>query len=218
MKMQGVELVVVVYVSEILLLYHPIPLLPAMTMTIDLEVLLSIHALLIFTPSHLTSNLHPTNKNLTDKLQPGHKHTKPTRNNKMANASADIQPTALIPDQPEEIHRQHIANRHDEHEKTARRNTESSVEDAQVGADDGERDDDFEHEEEALGERVEDREEAVDGVEGEGGEGGDVAGGEESGLEEVEEEEGDAGVGEGEGAVWGCGCVGGFTGGGLQLC
>lgn len=56
-----------------------------------------------------------------------------------------------------------------------------------------------------MGEGVEDGYETVDRVEGEGGEGGDVAGGEEGGLEEVEEEEGDAGVGEGEGAVLGCG-------------
>ena len=56
-----------------------------------------------------------------------------------------------------------------------------------------------------MGERVEDWYEAVDGVEGEGGDGGDVAGGEEGGLEEVEEEQGNAGVGEGEGSVLGCG-------------
>lgn len=62
-----------------------------------------------------------------------------------------------------------------------------------------------------MGEGVEDWDEAVDGVEGEGGEGGDVAGGEEGGLEKIEEEEGGAGVGEGEGAVWGgLGGVGGI--------
>ncbi len=131
----------------------------------------------------------------------------------MANTSPDIQPTPLIPHQPKEVHSQHVANRHDEHKQTTRRDAEPSVQDAEIGADDGERDDDFEHEEEALGEGVEDGNEAVDGVEGEGGEGGDVAGGEEGGLEEVEGEEGDAGVGEGEGAVW----VGGVGGGGVQL-
>ena len=55
-----------------------------------------------------------------------------------------------------------------------------------------------------MGEGVEDRYETVDGVEGEGGDGGDVAGGEEGGLEEIEEEKGDAGVGEGEGTVLRC--------------
>ena len=123
----------------------------------------------------------------------------------MTDTGPDIQPAPFVPDQPEEIHRQHIANRHDEHEQTARRDAESSVEDAQVGADDGEGDDEFEDEEETLGERVEDWYEAVDGVEGEGGDGGDVAGGEEGGLEEVEEEQGYAGVGKGEGAVLRCG-------------
>ena len=106
----------------------------------------------------------------------------------MTNTSPDIQPAPFVPDQPEEIHRQHIANRHDEHEQTARRDAESSVEDAQVGADDGDGDDECEDEEETLGERVEDWYEAVDGVEGEGGDGGDVPRGEEGGLEEVEEE------------------------------
>lgn len=123
----------------------------------------------------------------------------------MANTSPDIQPTPLIPDKPEEIHSQHVADRHDQHEETAGRDAESPVEDAEVGADDGEGDDEFEDEEETLGEGVEDWDEAVDGVEGEGSEGGDVAGGEEGGLEEVEEEEGNAGVGEGEGAVLRCG-------------
>lgn len=130
----------------------------------------------------------------------------------MADTSPNVQPAALVSDQPEEIHSQHVTYRHDQHEETARRDAESSVEDAQVGADDGERDDDFEEEEETLGEGVEDGYETVDGVEGEGGEGGDVAGGEEGGLEEVEEEEGDAGVGEGQGAVLRGGCVGGLSG------
>ena len=52
-----------------------------------------------------------------------------------------------------------------------------------------------------MGEGGEDGEEAVDTFEGEGGDGGDVAGGEEGGLDEEEGVEGDAGVGEGEGAV-----------------
>ena len=130
----------------------------------------------------------------------------------MTNTRPNVQPTALIPHQPKEIHSQHIANRHHQHKQTAGRDAESAVQDAEVGADDGEGDDDFEDEEGALGEGVEDGYEAVDGVEREGGEGGDVAGGEEGGLEEVEEEEGDAGVGEGEGAVWAGGGVGRLAG------
>lgn len=61
-----------------------------------------------------------------------------------------------------------------------------------------------------MGEGIKDWNEAVDGVEGEGGDGSDVAGGEEGRLEEVEEKEGDAGVGEGEGAVGALWFVGGF--------
>lgn len=52
-----------------------------------------------------------------------------------------------------------------------------------------------------MAERVEDGDEAVDGIEGEGGYTGDVSGGEERGLQEEEEEQRDASVGEGESAV-----------------
>ena len=123
----------------------------------------------------------------------------------MADTGANIQPTALILHHPKEIQRQDIANSHDDHEQTTRRDAEPFIEDAEVGGDKGEGDEEFESQEGALGERVEDGDEAVDGVEGEGGDGGDVAGGEEGGLEEIEEEEGDASVGEGEGSVRGTG-------------
>lgn len=123
----------------------------------------------------------------------------------MADTGPNIQPTALIPHHPKEIQRQHIADGHDDHEQTTGRNTEAFVQDAEVCRDEGERNEEFEQQEGALGEWVEDRDEAVDGVEGEGGDGGDVAGGEEGGLEEVEEEKGDAGVGEGERSVGGAG-------------
>lgn len=159
----------------------------------------------------LTSDLHPTHKNFTQKLQAGHKHTQQTRDAEMADTSANIQPAALIPDHPEEIQRQHVADGHDDHEQAARSDAQTAVQDAQVRGDEGERDEEFEEEEGALGEGVEDGDEAVDGVEGEGGDGGDVAGGEEGGLEEVEKEEGDAGVGEGEGSVGGCGRCGTFV-------
>ena len=62
----------------------------------------------------------------------------------MANTSTDIQPAPLIPDQPEEVHSQHVADRHDQHEQAAGRDAEPAVEDAEVGADDGEGDDEFE--------------------------------------------------------------------------
>ncbi len=123
----------------------------------------------------------------------------------MADAGPNIQPTALIPHHPKEIQRQHVADGHDDHEETAGRDAEALVQDAEVGGDEGEGDEEFEEEEGALGEGVEDGDEPVDGVEGEGGDGRDVAGGEEGGLEEVEEEEGDAGVGEGEWSVGGAG-------------
>ena len=52
-----------------------------------------------------------------------------------------------------------------------------------------------------MRERVEDGDEAVDAVEGKRGNGCDVPNGEEGGLDEVEEEECDAGVGEGQSTV-----------------
>lgn len=125
-------------------------------MPINFDLLRSIHLRLLSPLPHIPPNLHPTHENLTHKLQPGHKHTKHTRNNEVADTSPNIQPAPLVPDQPEEVHSQHIANGHDQHEKTARGNTESPVEDAEVGTDDGERDDDFEDQEETLGEGVED--------------------------------------------------------------
>lgn len=121
----------------------------------------------------------------------------------MADTRPDIQPTALIPDHPEEIQRQDVADGHDEHEERAGGDAEAPVQDAEVGADEGEGHEQLEQEKGALREGREDGDEAVDGVEGEGGNGGDVAGGEEGGLQQVEEEEGDAGVGEGEGPIRG---------------
>lgn len=52
-----------------------------------------------------------------------------------------------------------------------------------------------------MAEGVEEGDEAIDAIEGKGGDGGDVAGAEEGGLQEKEEEEGNASVGEVEGAV-----------------
>lgn len=119
----------------------------------------------------------------------------------MADARANVQPTTLVSDHPEEIHRQYVANGHDEHEQTARRHAETTVEDTEIGADDSEGDEDFEEQQGALREGIEDRDETVDGVEREGRDGGDVAGGEEGSLKEEEEEESGAEVSECERAV-----------------
>lgn len=192
-KYQAPRLVLAAWLSDILLLYHPIALLH--TMPIDLP--LPIHPPL----SHTPPNLNPTHKDLTHKLQAGDEDAQQARDDEMADAGPDVQPAALVADEPEEVHGEDVADGDDEHEETAGRDAEAAVQDAEVGADDGEGDDDLEDEEGALREGVEDGEEAVDRVEGEGGQGGDVARGEEGGLEEVEEEEGDAGVGEGEGPV-----------------
>ena len=92
---------------------------------------------------NLSSNLDPANKNLAHKLQPGHKHTQQTRNHKVTDARPDIQPAPLVPNHPEEIHRQHIADAHHHHKEARGCDTEPPVQDAEVGADDGERDEQF---------------------------------------------------------------------------
>lgn len=148
-----------------------------------------------------TSKINPTNKHLAQKLQPSHKRAQKTRNTKMADRRPNIQPRPLISHHIKEIQRHHVRYRHHHHEQRAGRDLQPAVEDAQVGADDGKGDEDFEDQEGALAEGVENGDEAVDAVEGERGDGGDVAGAEEGGLQEEEEKEGDAGVGEVEGAV-----------------
>lgn len=142
-------------------------------------------------------HLHAANEPATQAFQPRHKNIQQTANDEMADTGADIQPGALVADHPEEIQRHDVAEGHDQHEQRRRLQAQSEIEDAEVGGEDGEGDQDLEEEERALGEGVEDRDEPVDGVEAEGGDGRDVAGGEEGGLEEVEEEEGDAHVGDG---------------------
>ena len=110
------------------------------------------HRLLRFTdsaishrPSPLAAiNLDPTDKHLTHEFEARDKNTQQTRNHKMADARPDIQPTALIPHHPEEIHRQYITYAHDNHEQTTWRDSQSSVENAEVGTDDGKGDEDFE--------------------------------------------------------------------------
>lgn len=165
----------------------------------------SIHLPLLPLPSK-PSNRHilkrnPANEHLTQCLERRNKNAKRTRNDKHTNTLANIQPRAIIPDLPKEPERQIIANPHDDSKQRSTPEFQAASQDTQVGGDEGKGGEDFEQEESALAEGVEDGEEAEDGVEGEGGDGGDVACAEEGGLQEVEEEEGDAGVGEGEGAV-----------------
>lgn len=136
-----------------------------------------------------TLNLHPPHKNLPHNLQPTHEYPQQARDRELTDTSPNIQPTALIPDHPKKVQSQDIAVRHNDHEQRARGQiSQSLVEDTEIGADEGEGDEEFQHEEGALAEGAEDRDQSVDAVEAEGRDGGDVAGGEEGGLEEVEEE------------------------------
>ena len=110
------------------------------------------------------TELHPTDEDLAKKLQPSHEDAQQARDAEVADAGPDVEPAALVAHHPEEVHGQNIADGDDNHEQTAWRNAEAAVEDAEVGADEGERDEEFEKEEGALGERVEDGDEPVDGV------------------------------------------------------
>jgi hypothetical protein len=166
--------------------------------------------------------LHPPNKKLTNPLQPRHKNTKQTSNNKHANALANLQPTALVPHLPKEPQSQIVPDAHDDSEQTAPAQAQTFGQDPEVCGDERERRKEFQEEQRALRKGVEDGDQAVDGVEGEGGDRGDVAGAEEGGLQEEEEEEADAGVGEGEGAVdagleGAVAGVGGCCGGGKRV-
>ncbi|KFY85710.1 hypothetical protein V500_08184 [Pseudogymnoascus sp. VKM F-4518 (FW-2643)] len=119
----------------------------------------------------------------------------------MTNRTPNLQPTPLIPDRPKEVHSQTISHSHNKHKQRTRRHTKPFVEDSQIRRDEREGDQQFEEQQPALGEGVEDGEEPVDAYQAEGGDGGDVSGTKKGGLEEGEEEEGDAEVGEGERAV-----------------
>ena len=119
--------------------------------------------------------MHPAHKHLAEKLQDGDERAQRAGNDKVADGGANVQPAALVPDHPEEIQGQHVADRHDDHEEARRRDAEPAVEDAQVGGDDRKGDHEFEDEECPLRKGAEDGDEPVDAVEGEGRDGGNVA-------------------------------------------
>lgn len=62
-------------------------------------------------------DLDPSHEDFAQKLQSGNEDTEQARNDEMANACPDTQPGPFVLHQPEEIHRQNIAKRHDEHEE-----------------------------------------------------------------------------------------------------
>ncbi len=74
----------------------------------------------------------------------------------MADTGADIEPATLIFHHPKKIQRQNIADGHDDHEQTARGDAEPFIEDAEVGGDESEGDEEFESQEGALREWIED--------------------------------------------------------------
>lgn len=94
----------------------------------------------------------------------------------MADARADIQPAPLVPHKPKKIQRQDVTDRHDHHEQTGRCNVEPSVEDAEIGGNDGERNHELQNKESGLRKWVKDRDEAVNAVERKGGYRSDIAG------------------------------------------
>lgn len=80
--------------------------------------------------SYLISKFNSTDKDLTDDLQPTNKNTETTRNAEMTDTSANVQPTSLVTNHPEEADRHDIPNGHDDHEERTGRHTEASVEDS----------------------------------------------------------------------------------------
>lgn len=124
---------------------------------------------------------------LTVYLQPRNEHAQQTGDNKVTDRRPDVQPTALVLDHEKERQRHNVADRHDHHEQRAWRNAKPAVEKPEVGGQCGKGNHQLQHEQRALAEGVEDRDEAVYGVKGEGRHGGDVRGAEEGGLDEEEE-------------------------------
>lgn len=119
--------------------------------------------------------LHALDEKLTQGLQPRNKNAKHARNDKHANTLANLQPRPLIADFPEEAQREIISNPHDDGEERSAAKSETLCEDAEICGDEGKGREEFEDQKGALGERVEDGDEAVNGIEGEGRDGGDVA-------------------------------------------
>lgn len=121
-------------------------------------------------------------EDLAYEFKAGYEDAQDTRDAEMRDGSPDIQPAALVPYHVEEIQRQHICQTHDDHEKRTGRDAESTIQDAEIRGNEGERYHELQEEQGALAEGVEDGQKTKDGVETEGGDAGDVAGAEEGGL------------------------------------
>lgn len=144
----------------------------------------------------VTPHLNAADEQLAQKLEAGEEDAEQGGDAEMTDGGADFEPGALVADHPEEVHGQHVAKGHDEHEERAGGDADPARQNAQVGADDGEGDEQFEQEQGALGERVEDRNEPVHRIKRKGRDGRHVAGREEGRLKEEEKEESGTEVGQ----------------------
>lgn len=88
--------------------------------------------------------MDPTDEQFAQKLEAGEENAEQRSDAEMTDRGADFEPGALVADHPEEVHREHIGKGHDEHEERAGGDTEPARQDAQVGADDGEGDEQLE--------------------------------------------------------------------------
>lgn len=92
----------------------------------------------------IVPHLNPADEQLAQKFEAGKEDAEQGGDAEMTDGGADFEPGALVADHPEEVHRQHVAERHDEHEERAGGDAEPARQDAQVGANDGEGDEQLE--------------------------------------------------------------------------
>lgn len=145
--------------------------------------------------------VNPADEQLAREFETRDENTQTAGDEEMADRRPDLQPRSLIPHHVEEVQRHDVRDRHDHHEQRTGRHLQPAVQDPQVRADDGERDEELEDQQRPLAERVEDGDQAVDAVQREGRDRGDVAGAEKGRLEQVEEEQRHSGVGYGKSTI-----------------
>ena len=102
------------------------------------------------------TKINPTDELLAKELQSSDEGAKRTSDTEVTDSHANVQPGALVPHHVEEIQGHHVRDGHDDHEQGAWCDLQASIENAQVGTDDGEGDKDLQDEKGTLREGVED--------------------------------------------------------------
>lgn len=113
------------------------------------------------------TNVHSTDHHLAEKLQHGYKRAQKAGNAEVADGRANVQPGTLVAHHVEEVQRHDIRDRHHHHEQGAGCNLQPAVQNAQVGTDDGEGDENLQNQQGPLTEGAKDRNEPDNALQGE---------------------------------------------------